>query len=398
MNMQPARSVIDRRKLLVGVSLASVVPLVPGRMTLAHSTSVASPVASPEAVDWDGLSARIGDLLDTKGIPGAIVSIDIPGQARWERGFGVSDVATGAEMNIADHFRIGSVTKSMTATLVLQLVREGLLSLDDPVQDLAPDLEHAAGVTVRHLLSMTSGVFDILEDESFLPGVIADPLRVWSPAELVAVANAHEPEFAPGTDMRYSNTNYIVLGQIVEEVTGSEISRLLDERIFQPLGMAQTSLPGTPDLPAPFSHGYLDPAVPGILGVATPEGTAAGQLPDYTEVDPSVGWAAGGIVSTASDLHLWLAELLSGTLIGEDLQRERMTFRSGASEGGMDYGLGVARFGEVVGHDGSFIGFQTLIGRSPSGLSIVAMVNLEPTADRDGVASEIALACFEALS
>lgn len=175
------------------------------------------------------------------------------------------------------HMRIGSVTKTMTATATLQLIDEAALPLEDTLASLLPKrstFPSAEAVTVRHLLSMRSGTFDLLDDESVFGQIMSDPGREWTPDEMVSASAAHDAEFAPGANFNYSNTNYILLGLIVEHLTKRPVAEELDQRLFTPLGMAETSLPSRPDPPAPYARGYsVDPT---DNGGATP---AAGEAP-----------------------------------------------------------------------------------------------------------------------
>ena len=392
--MTPTGPAITRRRLVTAAGAAAMLPLIPASVAMAQATPNASPIPVDIDIDSSAIREMVGGIIEAKGIPGAIVSIQLPGGNRVDTSVGVADVEASAPIAVNSHFRAGSITKTMTATLMLQLVGSGAIGLDDIVGDLLPDLQYADRITIRQLLSMSSGLFDFLDDPSVFGQIVQDPLGPWTPQEFIALSNAQPLVFEPGTDISYSNTNYIALGLIIEALTGQKIEHALKLRVFQPLRMMNTSLPTTPDLPVPFARGYLDgrllsgeQATP-VSGPATPV--------DYTALEPSVAWAAGGVVSTVVDLQTWLHELMTGSLIGEALQAERVAFvdPSGSPEPAT-YGLGIDRFDDIVGHDGSILGYQSFIGRSPSGVSVVAMVNLEPTADFNGVANEIALACFE---
>jgi D-alanyl-D-alanine carboxypeptidase len=283
------------------------------------------------------------------------------------------------------HMRIGSITKTMTATVVLQLVDEGALELDDTLATLLPDLTtipYAEQITVRHLLSMKSGVFDCLKDESFFPQVLADPTRPWTPHEIIALAARHEPDFAPGEDIAYSNTGYILLGLIAERRTREPIGAAFERRLFAPLGMRHTSLPDDAVLPEPFAHGY----------VADPRKN--GELADLTALNATVAWAAGGIVSTIGDLHTWLKTLVGCSLLSAELQRERLTFTPFKRNPGVPpfgYGLGIADLDGQIGHDGSILGFRSLaVYRPESRESTVILANLDPTGDSKDATEAIA--------
>jgi D-alanyl-D-alanine carboxypeptidase len=386
MTTTPTRS---RRTIVKQAAVASSLPLLTRTPALAQSDSVATPVV----IDWERLSTSVAAIVADREIPGAIASVDAGEFGKWEQGFGVSDLENGTAITSADHFRVGSITKSMTATAILQLVGEGSLGLDDTVQDLVPVLKHGDRITIRHLLSMSSGLFNYTSDQALLVEAITDQPRAWTPDELIEPCNVRDLEFEPGSDVRYSNTNYIVLGKVIETLTGETLADVLASRIFEPLGLQHTSLPTTPELPEPYSRGYVDAKV--LRGVITTEEPTI----DFTGLHPSVAWAAGGVISTVGDLQVWMNELLTGTLIGEELQAERMTFREGSeAAGGTVYGLGVGQYGMVVGHDGSMLGYQAFAGRAPSGKTVIVMVNLEPRADQAKLANEIAVECFRAIT
>jgi D-alanyl-D-alanine carboxypeptidase len=325
--------------------------------------------------------------MEALSIPGANVLLDGPETGIWSAGFGVSDLEQQTPMRPDMHMRIGSVTKTMTATVVLQLVDEGVFTLDDTLAGLLPNvarsIPHAEGITVRHLLSMRSGIFNVVKDESFFPQVLADPTRPWTPEEMIALVATHDPEFAPGTDFSYSNTNFVLLGMIVEDRTEQPIAEVLDRRLFTPLGMVRTSLPDDATLPEPFSHGYI-----------TDPRSDAGALADFTVFNATAAWAAGGVVSTVGDLHLWLKALVDGSLLSDELQRERLDFipvKRDPGEPSYGYGLGIANLDGQIGHDGSVLGFNSLaVYRPETAESTIVLANLDPTRDVEEAAIEIA--------
>lgn len=235
---------------------------------------------------------------------------------------------------------------------------------------------------------------------------MSDPGREWTPDEMVSISAALDAEFAPGADFNYSNTNYILLGLIVERLTKRPVAEEFDQRLFAPLGMAQTSLPSHPDLPAPYARGYS--VAPTATGIATP---AAGDAPplsmhgipliDWTALNPTVAWAAGGVVSTIGDLHIWLQALIDGSLISTELQRERLAFEPVERDPGepsYGYGLGLANYDGVIGHDGSILGYHSFAGHvQETGASVIVLTSLDPAMDRRGSATKIAQAVLEAI-
>ncbi|HEV3293792.1 MAG TPA: serine hydrolase domain-containing protein [Streptosporangiaceae bacterium] len=288
------------------------------------------------------------------GVPG-VIGLARRGDRLVTAASGLADVATGRPMTTGDRVRVGSLTKTMVSTVVLQLVAEDRLRLSDSVARWLPGLVPGGGaITLRELLQHTSGIFDYTSDPGFLPAVAADPARVWRPAELVRIAVAHPPLFPPGTSFAYSNTDYILLGLVVEAATGEPLGSELQNRIFIPLGLRGTSLPyDDVTLPGPYAHGYLlnQPGAPGPV--------------DVTAVSPSIAWAAGGIVSTAGDLARFYSALLTGRLLPPSLLRQMLT------TAGVGYGLGIypvpTACGTAWGHTGDFPGYNSYAFTTRSG-------------------------------
>ncbi len=316
------------------------------------------------------------------GFPGAIALISAPGRETWSTAVGVGDRATNAPMTTDMHTRVGSITKMFTATLVLQIVDAGDLSLDATLAATLPsaaNLAHADSITLRHLLNMRSGIYNYTEDNDAMARLFASPECVWTHEELIAISRAHDAYFEPGADFHYSNTNYILLEMIVERVTGRPFGELLQERVLTPLGLTETVLPTAPSMPEPFAHGYGgDPSIPRAphkdddeTAVAPPETI------DTTEIPPSAAAGAGALVSTVNDLDHWLHALKDGFSLSEDLQRERMCMESTGDNHGA-YGLGVMSHGRLIGHGGGIPGYTSFAGYDPiTGAHVVVLVNGE---------------------
>ncbi len=321
------------------------------------------------------------------GFPGAIALLSAPGRETWIASFGVSDRATNAPMTPYMHTRVGSITKMFTATLVLQLVDAGDLSLDDRLAASLPsaaNLPHAETITLRHLLNMRSGIYNYTEDGDAFAKLFASPNSVWTHEELIDIARTHDAYFEPGTEFHYSNTNYILLEMIVERITGRPFGELLQERILAPLSLSETVLPTTSSMPEPFAHGYGgDPSIPrsprkdedAEAEVTAP--VAPVETIDTTEIPPSAAAGAGALVSTVSDLDHWLHALKDGFSLSEDLQRERMCMESTGENHGA-YGLGVMSHGRLIGHGGGIPGYTSFAGYDPiTGAHVVVLVNGE---------------------
>ncbi|MFI5821233.1 serine hydrolase domain-containing protein [Streptomyces rishiriensis] len=290
------------------------------------------------------------------GAPGVIARTD-DGRVVHQAAAGVSDIATAAKLQPDARFRAGSITKTFVATVVLQLVQAGRLALDEPVGRLLPGLLAGGDrITVRELLDHTSGLFDYTAD----PGVLAGEERdqVFTPRELVAVAETHPASFPPGTSWQYSNTNYIVAGLLVEAVTHRPLARELQARIIGPLGLRATSFPtGTGHISGYHAHGYVSPDL-----VPTTDGTPF----DVTRFNPSAAWAAGALVSTADDLSRFYRALMQGALLSSSMLKEMKTTvaEDPADPSGARYGLGIERVqdpcGADWGHGGEILGYQDM--------------------------------------
>ena len=272
------------------------------------------------------------------GAPGVLVVVRQDGNRLVDvRGF--SGVGVGAD----ERFRIGSVTKTFVATLVLLLAEDGKLRLDDPVERWLPGLvPRGRTITIRHLLSHTSGLPDYVEDDR----VRRDPQRRWTPRELVAVALA-APTGPPGRNFAYASTNYIVLGLIAERAGGAPLGRQLRDRLFEPLGLSNTTLVQSV-VRGKHVHGHRPP---------THQGIVTGAPADVSDEPAWWTWAAGGLVSTADDVHRFFGALLRGRVLGPRFLREMETLRPA---GRLRYGLGIATFptpcGPAWGHTGNVLG------------------------------------------
>jgi D-alanyl-D-alanine carboxypeptidase len=285
------------------------------------------------------------DALVAAGAPGAILFVR-DGNRIVRLAAGLGNIARNTPMRADNHFKIASLTKTYTATVVLQLVGERRLSLDDSVYRRLPGVvPNGAKITIRQLLNHTSGLFDFENDPRYLKPYLAGNLaHYWSPRQLVRMGVSHKPLFAPGRDWSYSNTNYVVAQLIVEKITGKPLGTELKRRIFQPLRLRETLYPTKPGLPSPYAHGY----------------SLLGELPltDLTGLSPSLAPGSGGIVSTVRDVADFYRALLSGRLLKpSELQAMKTTVsdRTGkAVSSGPGYGLGIGRSG--VGRPSAAVG------------------------------------------
>jgi D-alanyl-D-alanine carboxypeptidase len=299
------------------------------------------------------------------GAPGYLARID-DGHRVAITVAGFADTATRRRLADRDQFEIGSNTKTFMSTLALQLVDRGRLRLDAPVARYLPGVvPNGENITVRMLLNHTSGLFSYTADPDFFTQMEQDPQRVWTEKDLLDVAFKHEPNFAPGTSWSYSNTNYTLIGMILQKLTGKSLPDLVQQRIARPLGLKHTYFadPRATNTGPGYAHGY---AV-----------SYAGTRPTYTDTSgwPIGGWggAAGAIISNSTDLSRFFSAVLGGKLFSQaQLNQMKTTVDVGNDfpiKGG--YGLGLFKIdspcGTVWGHGGDTLGHHSTAVASADG-------------------------------
>lgn len=318
---------------------------------------------TPSAADERAaaLDRAIPVAMERASIPGAIVGVWQDGREPYVRAFGVSDTATGQPMSTDMHMRIGSTSKSFVVTAILMLADRGKLSLDDTIDRYVKGAPNGDKITLRHLAAMRSGLFNYAEETN--PKMPEEPFRQWTPSELVEVAFRHPPLFPAGSAFDYSNTNTVLLGLVVEAVSGQSLKSFIEENILKPAGMAQTVFPVGAEIPSPHSHGYL--ALP------------SGKVVDATDWNPSWGWAAGNMISTLEDLRVWSRVFANGQLISPAMKVERDRFLSAPGEGeGALYGLGIEYQNGWMGHNGNTLSYMTYPYYLPAeGITMVVLLN-----------------------
>ena len=343
--------------MLATLACAGLACASPGGPPPASPDAAAPPVACPAPVP--SVDAAAATRLDTaltryaeaSGVLAASASVLQDGAA-WTAARGQADLV-GPPVTPCDRFRIYSVTKTYTATLAFLLIEDGVLALDDPIAIWYPALPGASTITIRHLLSHTSGLFDYLGD----PDVYADRFRAWDHDALIGEVVGHPLGFAPGTAFDYSNTNYLVLGRVIERVTGTRYVDQLRTRILDPFALSETFLEGEEPIPGGFVQGST-------LG---PDGLRPADF-----VHPSLAWAAGSLVAPASDVARFGRLLFDGAIVGPASVQAMMTPVVLASGDRSPYGLGLVVYdtaaGPYVGHHGggSCCDFSTWLGYLPS--------------------------------
>jgi D-alanyl-D-alanine carboxypeptidase len=343
---------------------------------------------------------RLRPLVKTKmlelGVPGLIVSVHAPKICRWTDTLGIRDVAKQAPIRLKEHMRIGSITKTFTGTVVLQLVDEGWLGLDDTIARHLNGVPNGDNITIRQLLNMTSGLYNYSEDTAFNESLDTDPEKVWTPEELLAIGLGHRPYFPPGTEFHYSNTNSVLLGKLIEAVTGHPLEQEFEQRIFQPLKLHDTSFPADSAIPRPHPRGYMFGTNVGSLPPACDAATVGRH--DVTDASPSWTWSAGGAVSTLQDLIVWARALATGALLSPATQAERLKGVPTGPPPAPDYGLHITNFFGFIGHDGNVPGFSSFMAYEPiRDITIVVLANVYPDGHCDAPADTIVKLIFQEL-
>jgi D-alanyl-D-alanine carboxypeptidase len=292
------------------------------------------------------------------GVPGAVAAVRTP-EGTWVSTLGVADKASGKPMRADMHHRIGSVTKTFTATLLLRAAADGRLSLDDTIGQYVEGVPNGDEITLRQMADMSSGIASYTLDEQWQEELFADPEAVWTPEELARIGIEDSQVFDPGDGWQYSNTNYVLLGMVLEQVTGKPIERLYSKQIIKPLHLKETSFPDAADssIPEPYDHGY------------TLQGQSDGEPVDATHWNPSWAWSAGGMISTVDDMLVYGRALGTGKgLLPREQQAERLTsFLYGLPPNSPEkaYGLGLVTVGGWLGHTGTQPGFNTTVYYHP---------------------------------
>lgn len=361
-------------------SLAAVAVALSVTTNVVHAR--AEPPSSSTRSSSPSPQQRVDRLVSHTGFPGVVATVgDADGRVRtWTAGTG--DLTTGEPVPTDARVRIASNTKMFTATVVLQLVEEGRVDLDARVERYLPGVVRGPGgdgrrITVRQLLQQTTGLPDydglVIEAGGSLRAVAH---TYYEPHDLLDAALAEKRHFAPGRRWEYSNTNYVVLGLLVQRVTQRPIGEEITRRIIRPLQLRDTYWPrvGEQRIRGSHPHGYLaeEPGAP---------------WKDITRMDPSLGWAAGQLVSTPADLGAFMSALVGGELLGEDqLAEMRDTVRAPGfdAEPGWRYGLGLASVELDCGvtgwgHGGDIQGFETRNLVTDDGRWAVVAVTALPT-------------------
>ncbi|MFF2371266.1 serine hydrolase domain-containing protein [Agromyces sp. NPDC058110] len=378
-------------KLATVAAIAAVAVFLLGGCAATASDASASqeptgtPAASAPLLD-DALRTQLEAALDegfaASGMPGVVVGLWIPGEDEWVSARGVADTETGAPMSRENQQKIGSITKTIVSTVVLQVIGDGFdVSLDDTLDRWYPDFPEASKITVRMLLNHSSGVAEA--GRAQVDRICAAPHAIPSPDQLIAVsAQTPRADFAPGEGFEYANGNYFLLGGILEQVTGENLETLIHDRITEPFGMDRSRYALDGMVVDPVTHGY---------SLFCPE------LGDQVD---TVGWsngesgAGGAMVSTLDDLHAWGDALGAGAGVTPELQAERYADRAIISEATSSaYGLGTGIVYDAetdcvlsVAHAGAEPGYGTNVAYYPPSGAVLALLGNGDGGDGDAAA------------
>ncbi len=365
-------------KNLFKIVLIILAILVSDNNSYCHTLSASVGGDSLKSLDAS-MRPMIEQTFNELNVPGAIIGIWINGYQPWKTTLGVSDLKTRQPISVNDKMRIGSITKTFTGTVLLQLVDEGKIKLDDKLSKYFPDFPNGKNITIDELGNMTSGIYNYSESDSFGNLIMKDPLKAFTPMELVDLAMKGKPYFAPGKGFHYSNSNTILLGLIIERITGNSLQSEIQNRILNQLGMSETTFELNQTFPEPHSQGYIYM-------------DSLSMKPDnITNLNPSWGWSAGAMISTLEDLSKYVQPLAAGLLISAKSQADREKWgevfipTSGAwKDKPLKYGFALGDFDGAYGHNGGIPGFNSFIGYIPEkDATIIVLVNMQD--DQKGI-------------
>ena len=350
-------------RCVVVLSCAAAAALLAGYSNAGPASSGTGAALEASATEKSdaALAEAIRSAMQRASIPGAIVGVWREGQPPYVRAFGVRDMASGEPMATDLSMRIGSNTKAFVVTAILMLADQGKLGLDDPIDRYVKGVPSGDRITLRQLAQMRSGLYNYAADTN--KDLPQQPFRQWTPQELLEVAFRHPLVFPPGSAFDYCNTNTVLLGLVVEKVSGQSLASFIDQNILKPEGLTHTVFPAGAEIPSPHSHGYFK--------------MLDGKIVDATNWNPSWGWASGNMISTLDDMRVWTRDLAIGKLISPAMKREQHQFLPAPPEGdGALYGLALEHQNGWIGHNGNIMSYMVYPYYLPSErMTMVVMLN-----------------------
>ena len=349
------RSQITFASLALLMAGSSLLYTTPTSIVKAEPTqNVSSSLQTSTQRDRNSVKQAMRDTLQF-GYPGILAKTSEGGKT-WGYAAGIADLRNKKPMKTDFRFRIGSVTKTFVATVLLQLAGENRLNLDDSIEKWLPGVIQGNGydgnqITIRQILNHTSGIAEYMNSKDF---DIMDTKKSYTAEEFVKMGISLPPDFAPGKGWSYSNTGYVLLGILIEKVTGNSYAEEIEDRIIEPLDLSNTFLPG---------NSSVIPGTKHARGYFQPDG--ASELKDVTYSNP--GSSDGEMISTADDLNKFFSYLLGGKLLKEQQLKQMLTTVPTGREGMDGYGLGIFETKlpnsvSIWGHTGGALGFTTLVG------------------------------------
>jgi D-alanyl-D-alanine carboxypeptidase len=372
--------IVSRKRFLRETAMATALVAVPylAGKSVAFGKERATNAAQAATGADAALDRALRELVAMRGGPPGVIAIVQRGTRLKVHRFGVADLSNDRQIRIDDHMRIASVSKAFSGAAALSLVSKGVLALEDTIDERLPSLPKAwHKVTLRQLLNHTSGVPDYFADPRCQKAVQAHPRTSPRPRELLSFVEDEKLDFKPGRRYKYSNSDNIIVGLMIQAATNSSYQSQLEKLVFGPLGLSETSLPVGVQLPEPFIHGYdNDPSQ------QPPE--------DLSEIlAAGWAWASGGIVSTPADLNRFIRGYVGGRLFGSKIRSQlRKVIEGGSSDppgpGTNAAGLAIFRYrtrcGTVWGHTGNFPGYTQFAAASSDGRrSVTVSVNARHT-------------------
>ena len=363
-------------------------------------SSPAGATSGLKPIDQAALQLLVDTTIKDQLIPGAVLVLSTP-QGDFTVSSGTTEIGVQSPPDANTHFRIASNTKTMTAAVVLQLAQEGKLELTDPVSKYVSGVPGGDSITVEQLLKMRTGLYNYTNAQQMATSLDDDPTREWTPQELLDIAFAQPANFAPDAEFEYSNTNYVLLGLIIEKVDGKPLATSFQDRLFGPLGMTNTELPAGASftIPDPFAHGYLygsssialfgEPAYTPEQIAAAKDGTL--QPTDYTDVNHSFAFGAGNVISTAHDLVTWTKALVGGQVLDAEYQKlwlDSPQMEDPDKPGGLWYGYGITRqswgSNNLIYHGGETAGYNSKMAvETTNDVTLVLWTTLTVDVDKE---------------